>query len=620
VPSSGIAPRLGDGVLKMDFNHTIEFYYTKMKALHESSDRAARLVLLLTPIILSLINDSWLYTEIGTLDPWYNVAYFLHYNDPNFLNWYYKIARLPWIIPGYVAYSVFTPVVANYILHVGALVLSALALYSGIRRLFGVDVAFLTAALLTVYVPFHGSGGWDYQTTPSGAYYLLTFAILTHTALTRERRGRLLFLSGVTYGATLHANVIFINMAPILALHFLTTLIARTSDWPSWREILRYVLLAALGILVVTVLLGLINLAVGRDFIFFKVLFNIVVSYVADTSHEKSWWVPWSDLWFLSPIALSYLSIPFCVLLAGIGVLAAAVNRRFRFDAVALSLVAQYVFVAMMWVFWQSMGHVALIPSYFAYPLIPPMFCAIGGMAAMLVKRCSRSSGGTTIYVLVAVAVAAPLAIGPFANMLAPRPVLSFILISVPTLAAVLILIFVRNRPIWMAGVAILFGIANYAGAVENDGSQQGYAYSDVCRYRHQYFEALIAADRFLSASADSRDVGNGQVYVWWDAGEWSKVKPACTELVTNFAMSMTSFGWNYLATPWDGMPAAAALPDSTLRSLPDDVHIAVPTANYSTVEALIQRFRAVGVDLSLDGKLRLNMPPLYLYVLSRSR
>jgi hypothetical protein len=615
--------------LEMAFTYsTVELYSTKMKALCESPDRAARLLLVLTPIAMSLINDSWLYTEIAWLDPWYNIAYFLHYSDPNFLNWYYKIARLPWIIPGYLAYSVFTPVVANYILHMGALILSALALYSGLRRLFGVDVAFLTAALLTVYVPFHGSGGWDYQTTPSGAYYLLTFAILTHAALAREKRSWLLFLSGVTYGATVHANVIFINMAPILALHFLTTLIARRSEKPSWREIVRYVLLAALGILAVTVVLGLINLAVGRDFIFFKVLFNFVVSYVADTSHEKSWWIPWSDLWFVTPKAFSYLAIPFCIGLLGLGVLAVAASMRFRFDAVALSLVAQYVFVALMWVFWQSVGHTALTPSYFAYPLIPPMFCAIGGMAALLAKRPCGSRGRYGIYAIVVVAVAGPLALGAFADTLAPRPVLNFILILGPTLAAMLILIFVRNRLIWMAGAAITFGIGNYVGAVATRANlvlpdlalQPGYAYSDVCRDRRQYFEALITADRFLSTYAQSRVDGYTNVYVWWDAGERLKVKPACSQLVANFASSMTSFGSNYLAPPWDGMPAAAALPDSALRSLPDDVHIAVPTANSSTIEALIQRFHTAGIDLNVDGKLRLNMPPLYLYVLSRSR
>ena len=311
----------------------------------------------------------WLYTKIGYLDPWFNVAYFLHYTDPSFLNWYYKIARLSWIIPGYVIYSVFTPLVANYILHIGALVLSTLALYSGLRRLFGVDVAFLTAALLTVYVPFHGSGGWDYQTTPSGAYYLLTFAILTHAALARESRGRLLFLSGVTYGATLHANVIFINMAPILAVHFLTVLIARSGEKPSWREILRYGLLVAFGILVITILLGLINLAVGRDFIFFKVLLNVVVSYIADTSHDKSWWISWSISLVLTPIAFSYPTIPFCILLVGTGVLAAAAKRPFRFNAVALSLAAGTpVFVAALW-FLAKHGPRRLIPSYFAYLL-----------------------------------------------------------------------------------------------------------------------------------------------------------------------------------------------------------------------------------------------------------
>ena len=91
--------------------------------------------------------------------------------------------------------------------------------------------------------------------------------------------------------------------------------------------------------------------------------------------------------------------------------------------------------------------------------------------------------------------LAAPLAIGPFANILAPRLTLNFILTLGPTLAAVLVLIFVRTRLVWMAGVAILFGFANYAGAAIF-GSQQGHVYNDVCRDQRQYFETLIAADR----------------------------------------------------------------------------------------------------------------------------
>src|SRR5215471_10630916 len=79
--------------------------------------------ILLTVILLvmSIINTSWLYGRIGLLDTWVYVGYFFHYSDPTFGNWYYKVARLSWIIPGSIAYHIFQPSVANYLLHIGYL-------------------------------------------------------------------------------------------------------------------------------------------------------------------------------------------------------------------------------------------------------------------------------------------------------------------------------------------------------------------------------------------------------------------------------------------------------------------------------------------------------------------
>ena len=87
-----------------------------------SLDNARNCLLLAAiPLAMSIVNVNWLFTPIGSIDPWVNVGYFLHYSDPTFLNSYYKIARLSWIIPGFAAYQVFSPVVASYVLHVGCL-------------------------------------------------------------------------------------------------------------------------------------------------------------------------------------------------------------------------------------------------------------------------------------------------------------------------------------------------------------------------------------------------------------------------------------------------------------------------------------------------------------------
>ena len=204
----------------------------------KATDLGCCILLAAIPIIMSAINSDWLYTGIGWLDPWYNVAYFLHYSDPTFLNSYYKIARLSWIVPGFAAYHVFTPVLANYLLHMGCLLISVVLFFLTVSRLFDSTIAFATAACFAVFTPFHGSGGWDYQNAPAGAYYVLTFYLLTNAVLANDMRMRLL-AAGAAYAAALHATISFVNMAPILGAHFVVLYRDRFSQLPPWRIVLR---------------------------------------------------------------------------------------------------------------------------------------------------------------------------------------------------------------------------------------------------------------------------------------------------------------------------------------------------------------------------------------------
>src|SRR5947207_202455 len=109
------------------------------------------LLLLAIPLILAAAQRDWLYTPIGYLDPWYNVGYFLHYSDSTFLGGHYKESRLSWIAPGFVLYQLLTPRLANFVLHVGALVTATVFLYLTLARLVGREVALIVATLLTFY-------------------------------------------------------------------------------------------------------------------------------------------------------------------------------------------------------------------------------------------------------------------------------------------------------------------------------------------------------------------------------------------------------------------------------------------------------------------------------------
>ncbi|KAB0269710.1 hypothetical protein [Microvirga brassicacearum] len=344
------------------------------------------LLLIAVPVLLGLRNPGWLYTPIGYLDPWYNVGYFLHYGDPNFLPGHYKESRLSWIAPGYALYSLLGPTAANFVLHVGALTSSAVFVYLTLARLVSRKSGLIVAALLTAYYPFHGSGGWDYQTTPSGAYYALTLYLLTRASQS-ARPINWLVATGMAFGATFHANIIFVNMVPVLAAQYL----AVGRQHRNLKGIIQAASWSLLGFVLVTLVLCLIAWSVGRRAAFFWPIVEIVFNYTRDPSNMKAWWSPWSSLWFLRPEAFVYLILPASILVASVIWLMGLMKGRsanLRPDTlVPVALVAQYVFLALLWIVWQSFGHVALQPDYFAYPLIIPAFIALGVLIQPVDKR-----------------------------------------------------------------------------------------------------------------------------------------------------------------------------------------------------------------------------------------
>jgi hypothetical protein len=176
-----------------------------------------------TAILRRKIKRLMFYSPIGWVDPWCNVGYFLHYSDPEFGAGYYKAARLSWIIPGFIAYHVFQPIVANYVLHMGCLILSVLFLYLTIAGLFGRAVAFAIAACLSVFIPVHGSGGWDYQNAAAGAFYMIAFYTLTRVVSSKQPRWPAIGV-GAAYAAAVHATIGFGELSANIVLSLFRSL------------------------------------------------------------------------------------------------------------------------------------------------------------------------------------------------------------------------------------------------------------------------------------------------------------------------------------------------------------------------------------------------------------
>src|SRR5438105_3516437 len=75
-------------------------------------------VVLILPIIVIVYSKFPLYNPVGYLDPWFYTGYFN--NLGQLYEWFgptYYFSRLPWIVPGYIAYHLLPAEWAYFALH-----------------------------------------------------------------------------------------------------------------------------------------------------------------------------------------------------------------------------------------------------------------------------------------------------------------------------------------------------------------------------------------------------------------------------------------------------------------------------------------------------------------------
>src|SRR4051794_39716760 len=107
-------------------------------------------------------NDNFGFDQPAWLDTFVFLGYFWHYpaHLPLFDS-YYKISRLPWILPGFLAHHFFGEIAGSYILQVSTLTLGAVAMYLLIRdALKNRTVAMVVAVAWSCCTWSHGMGGW----------------------------------------------------------------------------------------------------------------------------------------------------------------------------------------------------------------------------------------------------------------------------------------------------------------------------------------------------------------------------------------------------------------------------------------------------------------------------
>jgi len=532
------------------------------------------------PLIQAIINDAWLYSPIGWLDPWYYLGYGLDYSDPTFLDDYYKASRLPWILVEFAARHIFNPVVASWVLQLGTLALGSTCLYFLFSRTLGRGAAFVGAALFAAFPFAHANGGADYQNVLAGPLYALTWWLALRTADLGLSPIRL-FWAGAAAAATIHTNIVFASLLPIMAFHFFWAYREKHKRLPA---LLESAIWPAIGAVAITFVLAVINWSVGRHFLFFLLQFHLASSFVADPSYAKSWWQPWSTGWYLKAFYLG----PFAaaLLLAPVTLVAAKIRNHSQ----VMIYSACYILAASLWIIWQSVGQVALNWFYFAYPLVLPF---VGFIAATFAFWAPRRP--LDIFAKLAIPIILIGTLATFESTIYKLHVLPQIPIANDVIFGLIFgaIIFLAPRVIrfWAAVVALSVFIGF--------GTSWNAAYAlSKCPLSRAFERAIDGARRIIRAEQRANGLGFSQVFLWAERDEKlpiARCPGTPTTGLSSFEASLTATGFRYLEPPW-GVARTDQISQARIKSTASTGALIVfITNNADHVDQLMQRYSEIG-------------------------
>jgi len=356
----------------------------------------ALLPILALPLVILKLDDSWLfaYSEQGFIDPWVYFGYFL--DLPRHLQTFrggYFAGRLPWIVPGFLAYRFFPPARAAYGLHVVFYWVAVVSLYLILKNTVSRRAALLTALLMGCHSYFLWAIGWDYVDGAAITYVLSTLCVLTYAAKA-ERPRRWLLLSGAVFGAAIYCQFFLITFAPLFALyyHFAKGEYGRNPLASGIRAF-------AQGFLALTLVFVVVNLVFKAAPLFFIVP---ALSRAAKFVGFGNRWLDPSYKWVASA---TWLLFPALVLLGAFLFVNWRPPRPTRHGGFRLFWQLYFMLSALIMLLWQVLGQPVLQLPFYTSLLIPGMFLALGAQFAAILEGFSRRQfavlcGGAAIILL----------------------------------------------------------------------------------------------------------------------------------------------------------------------------------------------------------------------------
>lgn len=485
-------------------------------------------ILLVIPAFLCLAVPDWIFANTSFRDSYVYLGYIRNFSHhiTVFAGTYYG-TRLPFIIPGYICYKIFPPLVANYVLHLGFYYVALFSLYFILRIVLNKRAALLTAALMGFYPYFMAATGWDYIDGAGIAYFLLTVLLLTlaakspHIAQTpnlkqrnsstfSKKFGLLLFMAGMSLAALIYTNTFLLIMIPSLLLYYL---VMRPQ---SWSLLLNSALIAGSGGILATILLGIVNVAAGGSFLFF-IPSLISAGFLLIRSNP---WLASDYTWLLH---VPFMVFPFFIFLTSFLLLAVSLIRvkssLFKMNSI-LQVARDNIFSLchllnfLLMLILQLLGKPGFQYTYYASYLLPTAFLAAGAQLAAPLSRLSKNQ-----YIIIAITAISLLAGSYLIYYHTPlRSVLrcadSIWYVSAVLIAGVLCLSIAGKRRqtvnTLLVSIAFLFFASTTLTLIAN--RQITFC---ACDQRQQNFLAVIKSDDIIR-TYDT----NGNLRFWYNAAE----------------------------------------------------------------------------------------------------
>jgi hypothetical protein len=414
------------------------------------------LILFLFPWLLILLNSNWIFSPAnGMPDTWFYYAffrYFFQYASEFPSNSHYFVERLTWIVPGFYVYRVFSPLWANYILHLAVYYTATFSLYGVLRILFNARTALIAALAMGSYPWFLRAAGWDYVDGVGIAHMLLLLFLLIRA--TRSGHWKMyLFVAGIVHASMLITNQFWAGFAPAWSVFFL--LLNQREKKNQIGRLAIAVLCFLAGNLVLTGLVSLFFHAVTGNYNFLEnsMQFSRMVAQSEENKNEVTqFYGTMFPYWHLLPLLF---------FLAAAWTLRSIKDHLYRYSF--LVILAFFVLSYGWVIFWHVYAIPYLIIFLYSSYLIPAAFLLLGALLSVSLAQVSETAY-TQLLVFSILIFAIPFILSTFDEwqdhpyllvffiliMLAGLTLLPRTWIILPTLISLSALSFLGGRNTWI--------------------------------------------------------------------------------------------------------------------------------------------------------------------------